>query len=674
MNVQTLFFASSYLLIALGLVGLALTGELSAGFIALAVLTLLLGVAGETRERKIFLPAAFANVLIVGVFLYTLVTIFIFRDLPLQSLAHFLLALQAVKLAAPKRARDWAQLYLLSFFSVVAASALSVEFFFAVIFACYLFLAPWVLILFHLRCELERNTKESDAVHVSVGLPLFRLVAGVNVVLLILTLFFFVTMPRLGVGLGSDWWASGSAVTGFSDRLTLGDVARIQKNGAVAMRVSFAQQPPGEGDLYWRGIALDLFDGFKWQRSRFYATPIRPVGGHYSVGGDVSDRQDLIQQKVILEPNGSPALFSLGRPVTISGRLGQLFSDPLGNIHAFQPYPFQISYEVVAAPELGKEQRALGDGLLELPREVDPRVLSLADRVTEGLSTPMEKARALERHLRGNYGYSLEDLPVGVKDPLAAFLFDVRQGNCEYFASTLAVMLRGMGIPAQVVNGYLGGEWNAYGEYYVVRQSNAHSWVEAYLPDEGWVRLDPTPPRPAGRVRSLLSSVTNFADFLQFRWYRYVVNYGLADQYSLFRAASRPHLWFTKPSGGLSWSDLLLRWPRDGATWLGLFLALGCLAWGAVALVRSRRRLGAKTAPSLEATVRYRRFLALMRRKGLRKAAGETADEFSSRAAAAGVKAAREFAGLYQESRFSAHPRLANHLRQMDRMLDEMRR
>jgi len=162
MNFYLVFFLSSYLLVFLGLAGLFLTEELSSPYLLLAAACLALGALGETRTRKGFLPEIAANIAMLAVFVLTLFPIFVLQAPPLQELVHFLLALQAVKLLAPKKGRDWLQLYLLSFFSLLAAAALSVEVSFAAIFVCYLFAAPWVLVLFHLKTATESAGKIPD--------------------------------------------------------------------------------------------------------------------------------------------------------------------------------------------------------------------------------------------------------------------------------------------------------------------------------------------------------------------------------------------------------------------------------------------------------------------------------------------------------------------------------
>src|SRR5262249_41528710 len=155
--------------------------------------------------------------------------------------------------------------------------------------------------------------------------------------------------------------------------------------------------------------------------------------------------------------------------------------------------------------------------LLDLP-PIDPRVRQLALDWTSGAATQEERARAIEHRLRADYGYTLDLLPAAVADPLSHFLFDRKKGHCEYFASAMAVMLREIGIPSRVATGFLSGVYNPMTGWQVVRASDAHSWVEAWLPGRGWTTFDPTPPDPNSATGGLWTRTSLFADALDQFW------------------------------------------------------------------------------------------------------------------------------------------------------------
>src|SRR5262249_23695685 len=139
----------------------------------------------------------------------------------------------------------------------------------------------------------------------------------------------------------------------------------------------------------------------------------------------------------------------------------------------------------------------ISERYLQLPAELDPRIAVLAQSATAHTTTAYDKAAALENFLKTKYSYTLDLTGNPGKDPLAHFLFETRAGHCEYFASAMTVMLRMLGIPAREVNGFLPGEYNDLGGDYIVRASDAHSWVEVYFAGNGWIVFDPTPAAPA---------------------------------------------------------------------------------------------------------------------------------------------------------------------------------
>ncbi|MBI4526275.1 MAG: DUF3488 domain-containing protein [Deltaproteobacteria bacterium] len=673
MNFNLAHLLSSYFIIFLGQAGLLLTGELSLGYLITASVALAVGLLRDLSEKKEILPASLANFSIVAVFAVTLTFIFILQAPPLQEIVQFLLALQAVKLLGPKKRRDWLHLYLLSFFSLIAAAALSVELSFAWIFLAYLFSAPWVLVLLHLKTATESAGANPDGESRLLSWTLFRMMAGVDAVLLALTLFFFISFPRMGSGFLRNPWLSGSGLTGFSDQLTLGDVAEIQKSSAVAMRASVDHpEALNETQLYWRGMALDLFDGRNWRASPGNFIEVKRVGGSHVVHEQTKSSAPPVRQRISLEPTGSPVLFALNRPAAIIGSFSYVFRDSLGNLRAPAPFAFSIRYEALSYPEATWREAVPIGTLLQIP-ELDPRLARLAREITEAADQELAKARLLERYLKENYRYSLKELPVGNEDPLTAFLFEVRQGNCEYFSSALAVMLRSLGIPARVVNGYRGGEWNHYGQYFLIRQSHAHSWVEAYIADRGWLILDATPyilgPAPGG----LFNSLAQLIDFLEGRWHLHIINFSFGQQRQLLATLSHPRRWLLSGVQG-SLKGLTTSLRVKPGWWTGLVSVLTILALGAIGLRQwSVRKKYQRQAAILQATERYRSLLALLKKKGLNKEPGETPDELCEKVRVK-KELVREFTGLYQAARFSGQQNLAATFQKMDELLFELRK
>jgi hypothetical protein len=316
---------------------------------------------------------------------------------------------------------------------------------------------------------------------------------------------------------------------------------------------------------------------------------------------------------------------------------------------------------------------------LELP-PLDERIPRLAFDMTAGLATPEEKARALERRLRHDYGYTLELLPAPVADPLATFLFVRKKGHCEYFASAMAVMLRTLGIPARVVTGFLGGVYNPMTGWQVVRASDAHSWVEAWLPQRGWVTFDPTPPDPAPSPAGLWSRAGLVLDAADQFWQDWVVGYDFERQITLaarMQESGRNFRfpWFGDAAAGMETGVRAARAYAAGILWL-LVLAAAAILYGPRLLRRMRadlrvRRAQRGEAQASDATLLYERMLRVLERRGLRKPPWLTPAEFARVLPASELAMlVEDLTGAYNQFRFGgrsdAAPRMVRLLRRIE--------
>jgi len=304
-------------------------------------------------------------------------------------------------------------------------------------------------------------------------------------------------------------------------------------------------------------------------------------------------------------------------------------------------------------------------------------------------------ARAIEVHLGenaygGRYSYSL-DMRAGGEDPLSDFLFNVRAGHCEYFATAMAVMLRTLRIPARVVNGFQTGEYNEAADAYVVRQADAHSWVEVYFAEtDSWVTFDPTPAggRAAGTSGEGLSgSLRRYADALELFWIQHVVAYDRQGQRELARSVqsrinSYLYTAFHSADGlGASLSSLISGGggKSDSLAFVASPLVAGPFAlfaaFGAAVFLRRkgflslRSRRGKARAADAAVVEFYRRMSAALDSRGLRRAADQTPLEF---AAAVGTPEVVSITEAYNRVRFGARPLSNAEAAEVERCLNRM--
>jgi transglutaminase-like putative cysteine protease len=484
-----------------------------------------------------------------------------------SALAHLILFLSAVKLLQVKADRDWVFLYLISFFEILLAAGLSISPLYLATLGLYTLCALCTIVSFEIRKAGRSVTATETRLLVPPDSTLFRrmmkrrkqkpygiarrlpLVAIALLVLifsLALPLFFFV--PRSG---GSALARSSEALTGFvgfSDSVNLGSIGRLQQNQEVVMRVRVEDaQAERNRNLRWRGVALDQFNNRGWRRSRAATMTLAPANerGLFQLG-TTEGLERLTAQTFFLEPVDTPFLFAASRVVAIQSAAPYLQRDAEGSLTAVRREQGRISYKVYSDTSVPDEELLRADAspypenferYLQLPDRMDVRIEKLAQDVitASGAKSRYEKARAIEKHLQTEYGYTL-DLKAGGREPLADFLFRLREGHCEYFATALAVMLRTQGIATRVVNGFQTGTYNSAADAYTVTQRDAHSWVEVYFPEtDAWVTFDPTP--AAGRTgqqnAGFSGSLSRYAEALEMLWIQYVVSYDRQEQRSL---------------------------------------------------------------------------------------------------------------------------------------------
>ncbi len=651
----------------------------------------------------------------------------------LLASVHLMMFAMLVRLFSARTTRDHMFLAMTAFAMMLVSAILTVDTAFLMFFLVFLVLGVSTFV----GLEMRRSAEGAVAPPLAAGTPaakkLQRALSWTSMLvalgsLLLGTAVFFV-IPRVTTGYMSGYNLQPTLMSGFSDEDELGQLGEILQNPAVVMRIRVQGGPERAGSVKWRGIALTTFDGRGWSTPPHPRPTITPdqqdwYNAFYDDRietrrpgiEDLKDKERQLYWKdlwnkqksyvrnlrytILMEPLATDAVFTADGSWT---RLRGRFSPEVRYVNrparasflevdrthsVFNPFHnfFKILYEgetrradfpaelLRSAPDNYTEPML--ETYLQLPR-LDPRIGSLAQRVTTSAPTAYDKAAAVERHLKTTFGYTLQLLDKPVDDPLAHFLFWRQAGHCEYFATAMTVMLRTLGIPARYVKGFHTGEYNDVAQSFIVRGSHAHTWVEVFFPDYGWVVFDPTP-AAGSETRSWLGRFAYYYDWFELSWNEWIVNYNLSRQDTLLRATARASAvwaasWQTyfkaKYRGSLQgmkkWKSAASDWVRTTPLFVPMVLALisGAVLW----LVRGGRlhdllalrfgwRLGGGEQMSArEATALYQQMLRLMARRGYAKPAGQTALEFA--AGLQGVELAgpmAEFTELYQESRFGA--------------------
>jgi protein-glutamine gamma-glutamyltransferase len=574
MGFGTYFRAFSYAMIAVAMLALVLAGGLSAG---LALVFFLVMVAGWLLENsKWQLPERYG----LGIVLLSIPLFYLdwhyqkaigepTERLGVTALAHLIVFLSAVKLLQVKKDRDWVFLYLISFFEVLLAAGLSFSPVFLGTLTLYLLCGLSAVTAFEIQkarrslpaTETRLLVPPDSRVFKKSGLRSWRTTEAARlpiVAVALLALIFVLALPLFLIAPRSGAAAltrSGGAVPnfiGFSENVTLGQIGTLKQNDTIVMRVRVDEtQPPR--DLRWRGVALDEFTGYGWRKSpqARQLDVITERGGFFKV--DTTEAlHRLTTQTFFLEPLESPVLFAAPRLVALQGDLPYVRVDEEGSIQTRRHDFERIIYKALSDTNEPRMDQLRNDLLplpvpyyryLQLPERLDSRIAPLATTIVlhANANNRYDTAKAIESYLQQEYAYSFDMKATG-PDPLADFLFNVKSGHCEYFASAMVLLLRTRGIAARLVNGFLPGEYNDAASAYTVRQQDAHSWVEVYFPaTRAWVTFDPTP--PAGRTEpvrtGLAAQLQKYGEAIELLWFQYVVGYDKQEQRSLATSLQR---------------------------------------------------------------------------------------------------------------------------------------
>jgi hypothetical protein len=768
---EAYFRTTSYALVATAFLAIALTGELDLISIAAYSIAVVLCFYRDTRGvKRLRLREWMWRALSVAY------VPFVFLDAALISnrllaLVHMTLFVSAAKLFQNKRDRDWVFLYLIAFFQMLLAAGLTFNATFVGSLATFLFFFISTLAAFEIRRarrqvnHLEEETvasliqpqqikyrrkgeipaeKKSRRVRYLLGAS-----AAQIVIVIVLTLPFFFLIPRFAGGGVSRGVGEGDAVTGFSDRVELGQVALIKKSPRVVMRVRLDHRPPRY--LRWRGVALEAYDGRAWsltpeqgrqlsdtqgillegqvppKEAQFVYKHSLPLPSASDQANERSARartrpggqSNLIEQRFVLEPLDTTTLFAAQRSLSFYGPVAKLSQDKHTDALSAAGLKGRLAYAVssdIGVPsdaELRADSPASSsEDIMRLyahtSRKLDPRISQLAHEIARNAPTPYDKARAIESYLKSEFRYTLDLKPTD-EDPLAEFLFNTREGHCEYFATAMVIMLRTLEIPARIVNGFQMGEYNELNDMYTVRESDAHSWVEAYFPHtDSWIEFDPTPAAGINDYTQggLLAQLRKYADAMEVFWLDYIVSLDSDEQASIMvnlqhRLLTAKDRLFGYYLDAKVWMRGLLdrfilnrKWTASALLELAAGLAILALAavssyvvvsyrkrrglpptgygpwWHRLFILPTWRRRLKRRDYRESAVLFYEQMLAIARRAGLFKQPHQTPIEF---AVASGRPPICEITSLYNRVRFGGRQLDDSESRRVSDLLAELK-
>jgi transglutaminase-like putative cysteine protease len=671
MTFERYFKVSSYFTIGAGFVAIAATGKLNWIPVFLFVSALISSWFIDTDRLRERIPVWLLNCLSIVYSLFFAVDAILLSRSFFVAAIHFIFFAAILKLLTLSKNRDYFLLYLISFTELLVAATLTVNLVFAICFLIFLFSGIQTFILFEMRRSnariqnkisirpfvAPRDLPRTDTELFS-PFPVRLLSAtsiGITLLILVVALPLFILLPRIASGFYRQPSGKTQLVSGFSESVELGRIGSIQQSDSVVMRVRTSLPPSRTPvDLKWRGLAFDHYDGRTWKRSNPVPYPVLIQEGYFKLE-DTARGPELMRQSFFLEALSTNVVFAAHKALAVSREAGFLTRDSEENLFVRPRIQRKLSYEVISDtsrpnPALISDTAAIPANVeetcLQLP-PLDTRIGNLAKQVTTSAESKYEKAKALEHYLRSRYSYSLELTGTpGSADPLAMFLFDTREGHCEYFASAMAIMLRCIGIPSRLVNGFRAGEYNRIGDNWIVRQYHAHSWVETYLPPYGWIEFDPTPVQRIYPGTAFVRFFADLADAFDLWWWERIVNYNSSSQYravvslhslsdSIINSVENMALHaYEESRKGVAW---IVSPQAVSARWNVLYWGIPLIFIMAMTLVRPLRRcilnrirqVLYRNRPRLYAGSFYSEALEMLSEHGIVRAPGQTPMEFA---------------------------------------------
>lgn len=503
----------------------------------------------------------------------------------LDLAVEFAAALQIVRLATRRGAMHDQQVILLALLHLVAGTVLGGGIAYGLCLVGFLVLAPGALVLSHLRREVEGNYRQGarDRTGLPVDVPRIlrsRRVIGpgflaltclLSLPIIVFTALLFIMFPRVGLQMLLLQSNKSGRLIGFSDRIDLQQVGKLREDPTVVLRFRPANvDGPLEPKkvLRLRGSALDEYQGGgQWSRSTSERVPMQRFGSDITLTRQGDPARDTLL-RIELEPFDPTVIFLPPRSVamrwTNGNELGAHRPPPLVRgpeaTYRYEASPDRVlRYEVWVAPLSDVSEEPMSElsreRYLQLPKHFPQRIRDLALQWTVGSATDDEKARRISKHLETDFHYSLETDSGKSPNPIDHFLFESRQGHCEFFSTAMVLMLRSVGVPARNVTGYVGGTLNRFSGFYAVRQGDAHSWVETWIERSStpvgpggpeardklhrgsWVTFDPTPAsgaQPLADRGGLFTLLREAFEAVSQNWDNYVINYDLQKQITVF--------------------------------------------------------------------------------------------------------------------------------------------
>lgn len=578
-----------------------------------ALFVLAVGWRSLTHMGRLSYPNSYIKAVVV---VATSAAIIATSRFDLESATAFLVAAGILKLLEMRHLKDLYVVVFLNFFiqGIVFLFEQSIGYFLIALIGVWLLIST--LVLAHYSDSQKGRYKRTT-----------KMAAQLMLLSLPMMLVLYFLFPRIGPLWGLTL-QSNKALTGLSDQMNPADIAELSQSAELAFRVTFDKQGiPARQELYWRALVLDHYTGRQWRAQH---TP--------QLQWPMNDQEPTPEQRsyeIIQEATGQNWLFSMAPAATLERGIGINEQGLLRTRRpVFQRKRYQVAQdltEALPAKQLSDFERRT---YLQLPKGYNPKAQALAQELQQQSATELELLDKLMQYFyQQEFSYTLKPQILG-KNEIDDFLFNTKAGFCAHYAGALTFMARSVGIPARVVAGYQGGEWNETEQYLTVRQYDAHAWVEIWQPEFGWLRYDPTAMVAADRIEfgleqalaeegsfmegqlfsmqkyksvAWLNKLRISLDTINYQWQRWVLSYDNQRQKGFLE----------KVLGFNHWQQSLY---IIAASFIVFFLIASVLLWW--------RLRAAKPSPFIQA---WQKLQTRAKKMGVQPKTGETVTQYCNR-------------------------------------------
>lgn len=545
---------------------------------------------------------------------FTMILLF-FRVKPTHVIFAYQIGfLQISKAFNPKKSRDILLMWILAFLMIIITAVLTrsplFPFFLFIFIILSIYTLTWLNVQFETEKVLESQKKSAmlsplfgdpresntimglEALLKEKGLPSSwrRMITLSSFLVIFLSLLIFLLIPRItpryyNADIPDPGTSEQTLFTGFSTEINLGCLRNIKNNPQPIMDVKIFNKSISEENLYLRGGTFDLFTGTSWVKSQslrkynlYNINPHNRFIRFLPISSDITPQLNhpekqipkLIKQEIVYKNFPSRYIFSLPHLVmltSMSGLAETVFKDN-GDTVFILPPKMVTQYEAYSlASPVREEDESLvlsNSAFTYIPKNLDvDRFSQLASRITGNVSSTFEKARRIESFLINDYQYSLRVGSLRNDNPIEDFLFSAKAGHCELFATSMMMLLRTQEIPCRLAFGFHGGVYDEREQKFVIRHSDAHTWVEVYDADYGWERFDPTPPAPMTIYvdRLYFKKLFDFFTAISQKWEDFTFGYDNRKQVLLAQKLYE----YTKKKGALILNPFLIQIKKSRA-------------------------------------------------------------------------------------------------------------